>query len=70
MSDSVHGSAGANIPKLDGEVSRGRGENVLGGRVEKNLSDFSRMARQFGNRGHVGGFFGIGEQAESLGNLP
>ncbi len=66
----VYSRPGANVPKLDGEISGGRGEDVFGGRVEENLADFSRMACQLGKGGNVGGLFGIGEQTESLGNLP
>lgn len=33
--------AGANVPKLDCEVARGRSEDVFGGGVEQDLSDFS-----------------------------
>lgn len=33
--------AGADIPKLDCEVARGRSEDVFGGGVEQDLPDFS-----------------------------
>lgn len=33
--------AGANVPKLDCEVARGRSEDVFGGGVEQDLSNFS-----------------------------
>ena len=35
---------GANIPQLDGEVTRGGGEDVLSGRVEEDLPDFPEAA--------------------------
>lgn len=31
---------GADIPQLDSEVTRGRSQDVLGGRVEEDLSNF------------------------------
>lgn len=34
------GRAGANIPELNSGISGSRRENVFGGRVEQNLSDF------------------------------
>lgn len=36
--------ASANVPELDCEVARGRSEDVFGGGVEQDLSDFSICA--------------------------
>ena len=36
--------AGLDVPELDGEVARGGGEDVFGGRVEENLSYFPGWA--------------------------
>lgn len=36
--------ASADVPKLDREVARGRSEDVFGGGVEQDLSDFSICA--------------------------
>ena len=43
--------AGVDIPKLDGEVARGRGENVFGRGVEENLSNLSFRVLAPLNRG-------------------
>lgn len=35
------GLTGTNVPQLDGKIARSRSQDILGGRVEEDLSDFS-----------------------------
>ena len=36
------GLAGTDVPQLDGEIARCRGEDIVGGGVEEDLTNFSR----------------------------
>ena len=48
--------AGRNVPDLDGEIARGRGEDVFGRGVEEDLSDFPiaviRIVKLMGEAGN------------------
>lgn len=64
------GLASANIPQLDGQVAGSRGQDVLRCRVEEHLSNLSRVAGELGDGVDIGGFFGVGEEGEVLGDFP
>lgn len=68
--DGVDAGSRVDVPKSGGKISRGGGENILDGGVEKNLSYFSRMTGQLRKRRDIGGLFGISDQGEPLGDLP
>jgi hypothetical protein len=63
-------STGFDVPELDRVVAGCRGEDVLGGRVEQDVSDFAHVPAQLCLWGDVRRFFSIGVQREAFGHLP
>ena len=64
------GLAAFHIPDLDGVVARRGRKDVLGCRVEEDLSDLPGVTSELADWGHSGWVFGGAVKAEAFWNLP
>lgn len=61
MLQGVNSRTGTNIPDLNTEVTRSRGEDILSGGIKHDLTNLPRVTGELGDGGDIGGLLGVGK---------